>query len=284
MTAPFDDPTGHWGVIFHGTGMHRRARTRQEWAQIADAIATADLLRADAVGTRGDEAWCQIAVDTYSRLHDAGAYWHLRPGDQDLWHADEQLVRAWLDAPIVPAGDEPATILDANGWRSTFDPGHKPDPASLTILVDLAQDAGVAGAPRHRVTLLSWVERGITRNDTFLVLLWPPDGPAQGSSAVGLRDLIKPGDAPADVIVGFLQAVAQVTNGLLNMTTEPDVALRADGRHVDPAAPPPLPEHVQGRRLGNPARVFPPLRVGHPAPVGSDPPSQPPPPQPHPHR
>ena len=283
MTDPFDDPTGRWGLIFHGGGMYRRARSRPEWAQIADAIASADRLRADMVGSRGDEAWCQVAVDTYTRLHDAGAYAHLRPGDKPRWHADEHLVRAWLNAPVVPAGDEAATMLDAHGWQYTFDPAHPPDPADLTIMVDLAQDAGVVGALNHKVSLLRWVAGGVTRNDAFLVLLWPPDGPARGSSAVGVDQLITPGQAPADTIVGSLQAIAQVTNRLLDASTEPDTSRRPDSHHEDPNEPPPLPEHVQGRRIGNPARVFPPLRLVHPALATADPPSQPSP-RPHPHR
>src|SRR4030095_16147815 len=89
MTDPFDDPTGRWGLIFHGSGMYRRSHPRQEWAQISDAIRTADLLRAGT--TRGDAAWCHLAADTYTRLHDAGAYAHLRPGDQPLRAAQQHL-------------------------------------------------------------------------------------------------------------------------------------------------------------------------------------------------
>jgi len=269
MTDPFDDPTGRWGLIFHGSGMYRRSHTRQEWAQIADAIRTADLLRAGT--TRGDAAWCEVAADTYTRLHDAGAYAHLSPGDQPRWHADEHLIRAWLGAPVVPAGDEPATMLDAHGWQYSFDSGRTPDPADLTILVDLAQEAGVVGAPRHKVSLLRWVDGGVTGDDSFLILLWPPDGPARGSSPVGLDRLVPPpASSIVDRIVGVLHAVAAVANGLLAAGTDP--AGPTTDRHRA-AQPPPLAPGVDGYQIGKRGRPFQVINGGNGTPGSPPPPS-----------
>ena len=266
MTDPYDGPTGRWGLIFHGSGLYRHAHTRQEWAQIVDAIRTADLLRSD--GIRGDDAWCQTAVDTYTRLHDAGAYAHLRPGDAPRWHADEHLVRAWLGAPVVPASDESTTMLDAHGWQDTFDPQRAPDPADLTILVGVAQDAGVVGAPLHKVSLLRWVQDGVFRDDAFVVVLWPPDGPARASAAVGLHELLPASSSAVDRIVGVLSTVATVAGALMSAS---DAAASAAHRgRVQPAPA----TAVHERALSQGGRAFRLIPGG----TDSAPPPTPPPP------
>ena len=140
---------------------------------------------------------------------------------QPRWHADEHLVRAWLGAPVVPASDESTTMLDAQGWQDTFDPQRAPDPADLTILVDVAQDAGVVGAPLHKVSLLRWVQDGVFRDDAFVVVLWPPDGPARASAAVGLDELLPASSSVVDRIVGVLSTVATVAGALMSASDAP---------------------------------------------------------------
>jgi hypothetical protein len=284
MTDPFDDPTGRWGLIFHGSGLYRPAHTRQEWAQLAHAIRAADRLSGDMAARRGDHLWCQMAADTYAQLYDTDAYRQMRAGDEPRWHADKEIIRAWLDAPVVPAADAPATMLDAHGWQSAFSQEHPCDPAEVTIMVDLAQDAGVVGAPHHKLSVVRWVEHGVTRNDAFLILLWPPHGPARGSSPVDLDLLVQPHPTPADTIVGLLQATAEVANTLLDADPDPDASRRAAAALVDARARLSSPRHVTGRRLGNPARVFPPLRAAQPTPAIDDRPGRAAPPRPHPHR
>jgi hypothetical protein len=143
MSDPFDDPTARWGLIFHSTGMYRRTHSQQEWARIAYAIGSADQRYPG--HARGSDAWCRIATAVYHGLQDAP----LRNGADEptRWRANPHLIRAWLSAPVVPAGDEPRTMLDAHGLADTFDATHTPDPADLTLLVDLAQDVGASARP-----------------------------------------------------------------------------------------------------------------------------------------
>jgi hypothetical protein len=229
MSDPFDCPADRWGLIFYGSGLYRRAHTRQEWAQIAEAIRTADLAHHN--GIRGDDAWCTIAVDTFTRLQDAGAYPELQPGDTPRWPADEHLIRSWLGAPIIPADARQDTILTASGWQHALHPRRRIDPADLTLLVDLAQDAGVVGEPQRKVSLLRWVQNGVFSDDSFLVLVWRPGGPALSSGPVPLAQLIGTGPTATDRAVSVLTGVATVANHLL-AAAPPDPAPIADLSHV----------------------------------------------------
>jgi hypothetical protein len=229
MSDPFDSPADRWGLIFYGSGLYRRAHTRQEWAQIAEATRTADLVHHK--GIRGDDAWCTIAVDTFTRLDHAGAYRDLEHGDTPRWHADEHLIRAWLGAPIIPAHARQDTILTASGWQHALHPRRRVDPADLTLLVDLAQDAGVVGEPQHEVSLLRWVRDGGFRDDSFLVLVWRPGGPALASGPVPLAQLIGAGGSATDRAVALLSGVATVANRLL-AAAAPDPAPAADMSQV----------------------------------------------------
>jgi hypothetical protein len=163
------DATDRWGAIFHGSGMSVPQHTRPQRGRIDDAIRTADRAWTDQATTdparhtppkvRGDDAWCRIAADTYDMLTASGAYWHL-DNDVAACAADEHLIRAWLDAPWVPPGDEPMTMAQAQGLDEEFAADRDIDPTSVHILVDLAQRAGVFGGPRHHIGLLQWAENG----------------------------------------------------------------------------------------------------------------------------
>ena len=242
MTDPFESPTARWGLIFHGSGMYRRTHTQQEWARIAFAIGGADLRYPG--HARGGDAWCRIATVVYEGLQDVP----LRDGSSEptRWRANPHLIRAWLSAPVVPAGDEPRTTLDANGLADTFDGTHTPDPADLTLLVDLAQDLGVVGAPSHKATLLRTVENGVVRDDAFVVVLWPPHGPARTSTPVDRDTLLPTGTDSVERIVTVLSTVATVANDLI---AAPDTVPRSDTHVTQPAPPPrPAPPLRRGRR------------------------------------
>jgi hypothetical protein len=247
MTDPFDTPTDRWGQIFYGSTMNRPAHTRQEWAQIADAIRAADQIRAGGPGVRRDDAWCSVAVETYRRLNADSAYGHMLPEYTPRWHADADLIRAWLTTPVNVVDDQPATMLDAYGWPM-FDPARTPEPGDVSLLVDVAQAEGVVGAPRHKVSLLSWVENGVFRDDAFLVLAWRPDGPPRTSSAIDMHALLPAAGSAADRIIGLFDGAASVANTLMS-ATDADESRPEQTQAAAPgtAGPDTSPNHPRGR-------------------------------------
>jgi hypothetical protein len=259
----YDDPTDQWALIFNGDGWSRPTHTRQEWAQIAEAITTADARCAGMSYVRGDSHWCHAAVDAHAALGAADAYRHLR-GVERRWTVDEHLVRTWLGAPVVPPQDEAATVLDAERWLGTLNPTGKPEPAELTLLVDHAQTIGVVGAPHHKVSVLRWVDEGVIRNDAFIVVLWPPDGPARASNAIHIDDLVPPAQFRTDLIVGTLTTVAGIADQLLAATAQ-TAPVRGDRRVHAPT----LPAGVDGHGIG--------ARRPRIAPITGRQPNQPPP-------
>jgi hypothetical protein len=240
----YDDPTEQWALIFYGDGWSGPTHTRPEWAQIAEAITTADARCAGTSRVRGDSHWCHLAVDAYTALGAADAYRHLHSFER-RWTVDEHLVRAWLGAPAFPLREGAATVLDADGWLATLDPTGKPDPAELTLLLDHAQTIGLVGAPHHKVSLLRCVNQGVIRNDAFIVVSWPPDGPARASNAIHIDDLVPPAHSRTDLIVGTLTTVAHVAQQLLAATSQA-AAVRGDRRVPAPT----LPAGVDGHGIG----------------------------------
>ena len=266
MSDPFDGPADRWGLIFYNSGLYRRAHTRQEWAQITHAITMADLRHRD--GVRGGDAWCAAAVDVFTQLRDVDAYADLRADGPLHWHADERLIRAWLDAPSIPADGRRHTVLHDHGWNYTLDPSRAIDPADLTILVDLAQDAGVVGEPLHKVSLLRWVQDGVFSDDSFLVLVWRPDGPALPSGPVRLDELTGTSQMATDRAVAVLSSVAGVANRLLAAAAPEPVPVRGG------AARRSQPDSVHEQPLRHGGRAFR-LITGT---AESSPPALPPPP------
>jgi hypothetical protein len=267
MSDPNERPTDKWGAIFYNSGLYRRAHTRQQWAQIADAIAAADQQTRD--GIRGGDAWCTTAVDTFTMLRDIDAYAQLRTDNHPVWHADERLIRAWLNAPSIPADRPGRTVLHDYGFNHTLDPDRRVDPADLTMLVDLAEDAGVVGEPQHKVSLLRWVRDGLFSTDAFLVLVWRPDGPALPSDPVRLDQLIAAGQSATDRAVAVLSGVATVANRLLAAAPPDRVPAAAASRELPANA-----VHEQPLRHGG--RAF--RLITETA--DADPPALPPPPPP----
>ena len=275
MSQPdLDGPIDRWGLIFHGSGLYRVAHTRHDWACIADAIATADARLADAADAviglppfvRGDETWCTYAADTYQMLTAAGAYWHLRPGDDLFCAADEHLIRAYFAAPWVPPTTPPQTMLDASGWDTSFDPAYPVDPSTPVILVNVAQDLGLLGGPGHRVGLWRATDHTGDYIDGFTVTVRPWDQPGWASRQLSTQDIVPAGAAPVDAIVGVLTRVAGVANTLLanhQPATTPRAAVRDRPRDGPP--PTPLPAHVDGYPVGDRNRAFPPLRGSTPS-------------------
>lgn len=269
MSDPFSSPTDQWGLIFYSSGLYRRAHTRQEWAQIADAIAAADRHHPD--GIRGGDAWCATAVNAFSMLRDVDAYAQLRTDEHPVWHADERLIRAWLGAPTIPADRPGQTVLHDYGWNHTLDPDRRSvDPADLTMLVDLAQDAGVVGEPQHKVSLLRWVRDGVFSDDSFLVLVWRPDCPALPSDPVNLDHLLGAGQTATDRAVAVLSGVAAVANRLLAAAPPHPTQAPAVSREL------PATDAVHEQPLGHGGRAFR-LITGT---ADAEPPALPPPPPP----
>ena len=230
MIDSFATPTGQWGLVFYGAGDASPTHTRQQWAQIAEAIRTADASQTG--GIRGDEAWCQAAVAAYQRLCDADAYGRPRQ-DPTRWYLNEHLVRAWLHAPVIPPDTARPTMLDALGWATRFAPGHTPRPADLAQLIDHAQAVGVVGAPLYRAALLLAVDRSVLRGDAVHVAVYPHDGPGLVSQPVRVDgDLLDAGSSAVDRVVGVLFTVAVIANQLMHSQE----ARRAGGR--DPLAMP----------------------------------------------
>ncbi|MDT5027810.1 MAG: hypothetical protein QOE61_4236, partial [Micromonosporaceae bacterium] len=216
---------------------------------------------------RGDAAWCQMACDTYTMLRDAGAYWHMRPGSEPVCYADGHIIRAWLDAPWVPVGDQPQTMLHAHGLDLRFDPDRQPEAASVTMLISQAQDAGVFGIPDHRVNLWRYFGDGTFPEHTYSLTARPPHGPGIISSLIGADEVLSPGRDPVDAIVGVLQRVASLANGLLTarntgQATTPQAHRGRSGK------PPPVPSGVEGHMVGARGRAFPALDP-HPKPAAS---------------
>jgi hypothetical protein len=278
-----DSAIGRWGLIFHGSRTYVPAHTRQEWTWIADAIQVADRVMndttnglADRVGQqaiRGDDEWCMAAVARYDSVRTASDYWHPDPATPIKCYADEQIIRAWLDAPWAPPGDHPHTMAEARGWDVLFEPDRPLNPLSLTILVDQAQKVGVFGAPNGRAELVHWVENGITRQDAHLVTVGQEVGPQRGSPMVGADRLIHPGRTPVDAMVSALQSVARVVDGLLAARdghTKTPHATHDLGTGAEPRSP-----GVEGWSVNDRARPFPPLRLDNAASAAPDLPARP---------
>jgi hypothetical protein len=244
MSEP-DDSLIRWELIFRGTGVSRRGHSRQVWAQICEAVRTADLLRAGEV--RGDAGWCRAAADTYGRLHHSDAYAHL--SRQAGWAVDEHLVRALLDAPPVPPGAH-ATILEAYGFDSAFGPTQWTHPVNLTVLVATMQELGIVGVAGQRVSVLRAVENGATRDDLVQVVQWQGSNPPRASDPVAVRDLVPAAGTPADRIVAALQAVAGIAADMAGTDHPPPGQARH--RLTDQ----PLPANVDGHPLGSRGRPF----------------------------
>ena len=275
MSQPnLDGPTDQWGLIFHGSGLYRVAHSRQDWACIADAIATADAHLAYAAGTvmgappfvRGDATWCAYAVDTYTMLSAAGAYWHLRPGDEVFCAADEHIIRAYFGAPWVPPTDPPQIMLDDSGWDTLFDPAYPVDPTSPSILASVAQDMGLLGGPGHRVGLWRATDHNGDYIDGFTVTVMPWDQPGWASPHLSTRDIVSIGAAPIDAIVAVLTRVAAHANRLLAAYRSATTSVAAaPERQRDGPPPAPLPAHVDGYPIGDRRRAFPPLNGVQPS-------------------
>jgi hypothetical protein len=291
MTDPtLTDAISRWGLIVQGSGRYHPSHTRQDWAQIADATRNADArLRhatphadAHAPTMRGDDAWCQIACETYTRLHDAAAYGHRRPGGEPVCYADEDIIRAWLDAPWVPVDERLPTMLHAHGLDLRFDPDRQPAAASVTMLVSQAQDAGVFGIPDHRINLWRYFGDGTFPEHTYRVTVRPPDGPGITSSLIGADELPSPGRDPVAVIVGVLQGVADVANELLNASsTGQAAAVQAHRlRSGEPPPAPPVPRGVEGHTVGTRGQAFPPLGLHRTPAASAELPPSPPGPEP----
>lgn len=277
-----DDPTGRWGLIFHGSGLYTPTHTRADWSRIAEAIKTADLAHETTASVhigrpvvRGDAAWCRIAADTFADLA-AAAQLSVPWPDSNVCFVDDAAVRAWLDAPWVPPGDQPQTMAGVVGWDAMFDPRCRPEPASVTDLIEAAQRAGLFGIPHHRIAVWQAPDRGGA--PTFIVTVQPPQGPGWASPPVGRDRLVHNGLAATDVVVDLLVQVAGVANRLLDIGGRaPEAPQHPPQDHYVPLA------QVGGGRVGNPGRAFPPLRQVHPIPVtdvrpsrGRDPDSRPP--------
>jgi hypothetical protein len=196
----------------------------------------------------------------------AGAYWHLRPGEEMVCAADEHIIRAYFGAPWVPPTQPPQTMLDASGWDTSFDPAYPVDPTSPLILVSVAQDLGLLGGPGHRVGLWRATDEHGEFTDGFLVTVRPHDKPGWACPRLPPQDLVPTGVAPVDAIVGVLTRVASVANALLathrTATTAPDPAPQ---RQRDGPPPTPLPIQVEGYPVGDRSRVFPPLTGSPPS-------------------
>jgi hypothetical protein len=164
------------------------------------------------------------------------------------------------------------TMAEAQGLDLEFAPGRDLDPASLVILVDEAQRAGVFGAAHHRVGLLRWAEDGAFRDDAFLITVAPFNGPGAGSPPVGIEQLVRDHTSPSGVMIGVLQAVARVVNEVFATTSPPATAAAGKvtaPRHGEHPAPP-------GPPVSSLPGTFPPLRLVHKPPI--DPPGRPDPP------
>jgi hypothetical protein len=262
MTDPFDTPSGRWGVLFHGSGHYYPSHSRQEWKQIADAIRGADrvhgaaaLAVTDPAPVRGDDAWCQIAINMYTWLHSADAH-RQSPDDDPHCFADEDLVRAWLDAPWVPADAEYPTVAQMSGYDIAFEQGRLPDPSTITMLVDTAQDAGVFGIPRHRISLSRFFGDGTVNPHTFIVTVRPPEGPRISSPLVGADRLLQVDGEPVAVIANVLRSVADVANDVLSSAGLSNAPRSTHDHDHASEPPPPVPPGVEGWPLGIRGRPF----------------------------
>jgi hypothetical protein len=273
MTDPSDTPSGRWGHIFYGTGEYHPSHSRQEWKQIADAIRSADRVHAaatlvvtDPAPVRGDDAWCQIAINMYTWLHSADAH-RQSPDDEPRCFADENLVRAWLDAPWVPPDAEAETVAQMTGYDVQFEQGRLPDPSTITMLVDTAQDAGVFGIPRHRINLWRFFGDGTLPPHTFILTVRPQDGPGVNSSLVGADRLLQIGGEPVTVIADLLRSVADVASEVLSSAGlgNADAARSTHDHDHASEPPPPVPQGVQGWPVGIRGRPFPTLTGEQPA-------------------
>jgi hypothetical protein len=264
MKVHIDDPVERWSLIFHSNHRERPAHSRQEWRHIADAIHTADAALRDTIGDgaphrRGDRAWCHIAATAYTQSRDSDT---VAPTTttQPTCHLDEDVIQTWLNAPWVPTDDDAATMAEVTGLTDTFGPDYPPDPASVDILVNQAQDMGLLGLPEHRISLWRQFGDGTLPPLTFQVSVRSPDGFRISAGPIGAEQLLDPAGSAADVIVGVLRGVAQTVNDLLARTADPDTnpQQKAD-RTTDP--PPRLDPRVDGHTVGRRGRAFPPLRV-----------------------
>jgi hypothetical protein len=192
------------------------------------------------------------------------------------------LVRAWLDAPWVPPGDEAETVAQMTGYDIQFEQGRLPDPADITMLVGAAQDAGVFGIPDHRINLWRYFGDGTFPAHRFTVTVRPPDGPGITSSLIRGDQLVQVGREPVAVIADVLASVAAVANDMLSTagTGAADVARPArdhdhDHDHDHASEPPPIPAGVEGRSVGIRGRPF--LVLTAESPTSASPSAIPPP-------
>jgi hypothetical protein len=272
MTDPFDTASGRWGLAFHGAGRYHPAHTRREWKQIADAIRAADRVHTavsraftDTTPVRGDDAWCQTAIGMYTWLQSADAH-QQRPDDEPRCFADEDLVRAWLDAPWVPPAAQAETMAQVNGYDVAFQPGRLPDPSDITMLVDSAQDAGVFGIPGHRISLWRVFGDGTVAPHTFIATVRPPEGPGISSGLVGADRLVQVSGEPVAVIADVLRCVADIANDVLSSASLGHADATRSTHDHDHATepPPPTPLEVQGSPTGVRVRPFPTLTAEAP--------------------
>jgi hypothetical protein len=158
-------------------------------------------------------------------------------------------------------------MLHAHGLDLRFDPDRQPEAASVTMLISQAQDAGVFGIPDHRVNLWRYFGDGTFPEHTYSLTARPPHGPGIISSLIGADEVLSPGRDPVDAIVGVLQRVAALANGLLTarntgQATTPQAHRGRSGK------PPPVPSGVEGHMVGARGRAFPALDP-HPKPAAS---------------
>lgn len=259
MTDERGDPIQRWGLIFHGRAEDRPTHSRHEWRRIVDAIRIADAALRQTVGDaapryRGDQTWCQIATTAYSQ---ARGSIDVTGAQERACFADEDVIRAWLDAPWVPGGAEPATMAGVCGVDDAFRPGRAPDPASVQLLVTGAQDLGLIGIPGVWIGLF-YPSGDPTRGSVWQLAVGPGDGLGQPVGPLDVEHLLGSARTSADVVVAVLSRVAEVVNQRL----APAANLRpAQDRLALPAG---LASWVDGYPVGQRGRAFPPLRLTEP--------------------
>jgi hypothetical protein len=204
-----------WVELFLGRGAAGAGprHSRHEWAQLTAAVQAIDITYSSL--DRGGEAWCARVCAAYEQQMRA------RPAAnaaQPWWRADGAAIRTWLTSPLPVAGSEPHMLIDAHGWRSTFDPQYMPSLDELSLFAQWAQHCGVFGDPTCHVDLMRVVVDGWLREDLCTVVLSGP-GPTRVSTTVYVTELVLGAYSATDRIVAFLSRLGAV------------------GRHL--AAPPP---------------------------------------------
>jgi hypothetical protein len=278
MSGPIMDASQRWGLVFFGDGGSRPAHTRSEWACIARAITGADADLAscgDPARMRGDSVWCQTALDIYTQLRDAGAFGEL-DHTAEFCFADRTAIHAWLRAPVVPLGDAPQTMLEAEGLDQAFPTDARTDPLALPLLVERAQDVGVFGVPGNRVRLWPCVGSRATQPYTYTLTISPLGAVGLSGWPTYVGHVLNLDRPQADTIVSALTQVADLANHLIE-TAHNHRALASTADRADRLDR--LPRGVDGYPLGRRVRGFPQLSnadtvrsIGAPAPsdTGTD--------------